>query len=107
MAGAPEVAQFRREAQITSRRFRIPPDAPSPFGMAGADARATFGEVFRIGEFRALWIAQVLSVAGDQLARVAITLLVYDQTRSALLAAVAFAASVVPTFAGGLLLSGL
>jgi predicted MFS family arabinose efflux permease len=75
--------------------------------MAGADARATFGEVFRIGEFRALWIAQVLSVAGDQLARVAITLLVYDQTRSALLAAVAFAASVVPTFAGGLLLSGL
>lgn len=75
--------------------------------MAGADARATFGEVFRIAEFRALWIAQVLSVAGDQLARVAVTLLVYDQTRSALLAAVAFAASVVPTFAGGLLLSGL
>jgi MFS family permease len=75
--------------------------------MTGAGERATFGEVFRIGEFRALWIAQVLSVAGDQLARVAITLLVFDQTRSALLAAVAFAASVVPTFAGGLLLSGL
>ena len=75
--------------------------------MAGAGERATFGEVFRIGEFRALWIAQVLSVAGDQLARVAITLLVFEQTRSALLAAVAFAASVVPTFAGGLLLSGL
>jgi MFS family permease len=75
--------------------------------MTGTGERATFGEVFRIGEFRALWIAQVLSVAGDQLARVAITLLVFDQTRSALLAAVAFAASVVPTFAGGLLLSGL
>lgn len=37
----------------------------------------------------------------------AITLLVFDQTHSALLAAVAFAASVIPTFAGGLLLSGL
>ena len=46
-------------------------------------------------------------MAGDQLARVAITLLVYEQTRSALLAAIAFAASIVPTFAGGLLLSGI
>ena len=35
------------------------------------------------------------------------TLLVYDRTHSALLAAVAFAASVVPTFVGGVFLSGL
>ena len=55
-----------------------------------------------MGEFRALWLAQVLSVAGDQLARVALTLLVYDRTHSALLAAVTFAASVVPAFIGGL-----
>jgi predicted MFS family arabinose efflux permease len=48
-----------------------------------------------------------VSVIGDQLARVAITLLVFDQTRSALLAAVAYAASVVPSFVGGLALSGL
>jgi predicted MFS family arabinose efflux permease len=41
------------------------------------------------------------------LARVAITLLVFDRTHSALLAAVAFAASVVPAFVGGLTLSGL
>jgi MFS family permease len=54
-----------------------------------------------------LWIAQALSVAGDQLARVALTLLVYDRTHSPLLAAVTFAASVVPTFVGGLVLSGL
>lgn len=81
---------------------------PNPFGPAGgAEPRATFGEVFRIGEFRALWSAQIVSVVGDQLARVAITLLVFDQTRSALLAAVAFAASVVPSFVGGLALSGL
>ena len=49
----------------------------------------------------------MLSVAGDQLARVAITLLVFNQTRSALLAAITFAASIVPTFVGGLTLSGL
>ena len=54
-----------------------------------------------------MWIAQALSVAGDQLARVALTLLVYDRTHSPLLAAVTFAASVVPTFVGGLVLSGL
>ena len=46
-------------------------------------------------------------MAGDQLARVALTLLVYDRTHSALLAAVTFAASVVPSFIGGITLSGL
>ena len=60
-----------------------------------------------MAEFRALWAAQLLSVAGDQLARVALTVLVYDRTRSALLAAVAYAASIVPVFVGGILLSGL
>jgi predicted MFS family arabinose efflux permease len=60
-----------------------------------------------VGEFRALWLAQVLSVAGDQLARVALTLLVYDRTHSSLLAAITFAASVVPSFIGGITLSGL
>jgi hypothetical protein len=54
-----------------------------------------------------LWAAQVLSVAGDQLARVALTLLVYDRTRSPLLAAVTFVASIVPQFVGGVLLAGL
>jgi len=49
----------------------------------------------------------VLSVAGDQLARVALTLLVYDRTHSSLLAAITFAASVVPAFIGGITLSGL
>jgi len=49
----------------------------------------------------------VLSVAGDQLARVAITLLVFQRTHSALLAAITFALSIVPAFVGGLVLSGL
>jgi MFS family permease len=60
-----------------------------------------------VREFRALWIAQILSVAGDQLARVALTLLVFSRTHSALLAAITFTASVVPTFIGGIVLSGL
>jgi MFS family permease len=74
---------------------------------ADVPARARFRDVFGLAEYRALWSAQVLSVTGDQLARVTLTVLVYDRTRSALLAAVTFAASVVPTFIGGVVLSGL
>jgi predicted MFS family arabinose efflux permease len=84
---------------------RADPGGPST-SPTGA-AQATFSEVFAVGEFRSLWLAQVLSVAGDQLARVALTLLVFDRTGSSLLAAVTFAASVVPTFVGGIALSGL
>jgi MFS family permease len=73
----------------------------------GRVATPGFRDVFGLAEFRALWLAQLLSVAGDQLARVALTVLVYDRTRSALLAAATFAVSVVPTFIGGVTLSGL
>jgi MFS family permease len=71
-----------------------------------AAERATFRDVFAAPEFRTLWVAQVASVTGDQLARVALTVLVYDRTHSALLAAVTYVASIVPAFFGGVLLSG-
>jgi predicted MFS family arabinose efflux permease len=73
----------------------------------GTAARVTFGEVFAVAEFRALWLAQVLSVGGDQLARVALPVLVFSRTHSAMLAAVTFAASIVPTSGGGLGRGGL
>jgi predicted MFS family arabinose efflux permease len=69
--------------------------------------RATFREVFAVREFRALWASQILSVGGDRLALVALTLLIYERTRSPLLAAVAYAAGYIPWVVGGLLLSGL
>jgi MFS family permease len=72
-----------------------------------AAERVAYRDVFAVGEFRALWLAQLLSVAGDQLARVALTVLVFDRTRSALLAAVTYAVTIIPVFAGGILLSGL
>ena len=76
-------------------------------GTTEQAARTPFREVFAIAEFRALWLAQLLSVVGDQLARVALTILVYDRTRSALLAAVTFVVSIVPTFIGGVTLAWL
>ena len=72
-----------------------------------AATTTTFRDVFSEAEFRALWAAQLLSVVGDQLARVALTVLVYDRTRSALLAAVTFVVSIVPTFIGGVTLAWL
>jgi MFS family permease len=74
---------------------------PPPAGQA------TFRDVFAIAEFRALWLAQLLSVAGDQLARVAMTVLVYDRTHSALWTAVTYAVTFLPWLIGGLALSGL
>jgi predicted MFS family arabinose efflux permease len=69
--------------------------------------RPSFRDVFAVSEFRALWLSYVLSVAGDRLALVALTLLVYDRSRSPLLAAVTFAAGFVPYLFGGMFLSGL
>lgn len=80
---------------------RVTADAPPVAGTP------TFREVFRVTEFRALWLAQLLSVAGDQLARVAMTVLVYDRTHSALLTAATYAVTFVPWIIGGLALSGL
>jgi predicted MFS family arabinose efflux permease len=72
-----------------------------------AGGKPRFRDLLAVGEFRALWAAQIGSVLGDQLARVALTLEVYVRTRSPLLAAVTWAASVLPAFAGGVLLAGL
>jgi MFS family permease len=72
-----------------------------------APPRATFRDVFAVREFRALWFSEVLSVAGDRLALVALTLLIYDRTGSALLSALAYAAGYLPWVFGGLFLSEL
>lgn len=70
-------------------------------------SRATFRDVFAVREFRALWASQILSVVGDRLALVALALLIYERTRSPLLAAAAYGAGYIPWVVGGLLLSGI
>jgi len=72
-----------------------------------APGKPTFHHIFANSEFRALWLAQLLSVAGDQLARVAITVLVYDRTRSPFWTALTYAVTLLPWVVGGLALSGL
>jgi MFS family permease len=69
--------------------------------------RATFRDVFAVREFRALWFSEILSVAGDRLALVALTLLVFERTRSPLLAAIVYAVGYLPWVIGGLFLADL
>ena len=58
-------------------------------------------------EFRPLFGTFLLSTIGDELARIALTLLVYQRTSSPLLSAVTFAISYLPWVLGGPLLSAL
>lgn len=60
-----------------------------------------------VTEFRALWFAEAQSIFGDQLAKVALTILVYDRTESPLFAALVYALSYLSALAGGLGLSQL
>jgi MFS family permease len=71
---------------------------------AAASPRATFRDVFAVSEFRNLWFSEVLSVAGDRLALVALTLYVYDKTNSPLYTAITYAAGYVPWVLGGFFL---
>jgi MFS family permease len=64
-------------------------------------------EVFASTEFRALWSAQLLSSAGDQLAQVTIGFVVYAKTGSPFLAALAYALTYLPSLMGGPALAGL
>ena len=74
--------------------------------MSAVGERARFGDVFAVSEFRALWLAQLLSVAGDQLARVAMTVLVFERTHSVFWTAVTYAVTFLPWVIGGVALAG-
>ncbi|MEO7260011.1 MAG: MFS transporter [Jatrophihabitantaceae bacterium] len=67
----------------------------------------TFLDVLRVSEFRVLWLSDAQSMAGDQLARVALSLLVFERTSSALLTALTYSLTFLPALIGGALLSGL
>src|SRR5581483_302913 len=62
-------------------------------------------DVLAIREFRALYVAQTLSVAGDQLARIAVAVLVFARTHSALLTGLSYAVTYLPWIVGGPVLS--
>ncbi|MCF6468899.1 MFS transporter [Nonomuraea sp. MG754425] len=80
---------------------------PGRHRRAGEAQQVTYREVIAIKEFRALWYGQGLSLLGDQLAQVALAVLVYDRTGSPLATAAVYALTYLPSIVGGPLLAGL
>jgi len=91
----------------------LPPhthDGPSPFDPTGihvSEQTARFRDVLAVREFRFLWIAQAQSRMGDQIARVAVALLVFDRTDSAALTALTYALTYLPPLITAPFLAGL
>jgi diguanylate cyclase (GGDEF)-like protein len=73
---------------------------------AAVARRTTFRDVLAVREFKALYVAQTLSVAGDQLARIAVAVIVFSRTGSTFLTGLSYAASYLPWLIGGPLLAG-
>lgn len=75
--------------------------------VTGAERPATFRDVFAVREYRALYLALVAGWVAEYLARAAITVLVFQQTRSVVLSAASFAISYLPWIVGGPVLAAL
>ena len=93
-AGQPRSCDLFRPGEPTGPR---PPPRPRP-------GRARYRDVLGQREFRALFLANIVSMLGNVVAAVALTVLVYEQTRSPALAASVMALAFLPYLLGGVLL---
>ncbi|MDX3658207.1 MFS transporter [Streptomyces sp. ID05-26A] len=66
--------------------------------------RGTLRELVGMREFRAMWIGSTLSTAGDQLAAVALSLLVFERTQSVAATALTWSLTLFPPLISGPLL---
>ncbi|WP_369146576.1 MFS transporter [Streptomyces sp. R44] len=99
------------------------PEPSAPHGITAATATATatatvpapapapaspgYRAVFAVREFRFVFVAHLFSLLGVVVSELALTVLVYDMTRSPLLSSLTFALGFLPYLLGGTLLAGL
>ena len=81
-----------------------PAVTPSPGSGDAPVARASYRDVLGVREFRVIFTANIVSMLGNVVSYVALTVLIYDQTGSAALAALVMALSFLPYLIGGTLL---
>src|SRR6201996_1648112 len=74
---------------------------------ATPDARARYRDVLGGGEFRVIFTASIVSMLGNVIASVALTVLIYQRTGSPALAALVMALSFLPYLIGGVLLGAV
>ena len=89
-----------RRAEPDTRRVQPPILPPRP-----PRRPASYRDVFGVGEFRAVFLADLLSLLGDQIAAVAVAVLLYERSGSPLLAALGYATAYLPWLLGGPLLA--
>ncbi len=76
-------------------------------GTVAEQRRIGFRELFGHRSFAVLYTAETASIVGDQLARVALAVLVFDRTGNAAATALTYATTFLPSIIGGFLLAGL
>jgi MFS family permease len=87
--------------------------APAPASQPAAArptaraARTTYRSVFAAGEFRVLFAALLMYVLGFEFEILGLSVLIFDQTRSPLLTALAFSMGFAPQVIGGALFTSL
>lgn len=74
---------------------------------SAAEPTGGYRDALAVGEFRALFVAYIVSMLGDIVAAVALTVLVFERTGSPFLAGLTFTLAFVPYLFSGALLSGL
>lgn len=74
---------------------------------AAAERSVSFGEVLAQRQFRAVFLSCALSWVGDYMAKAAVTVLVFTETRSVALSAASFALSYLPWVLGGPVLAAI
>jgi MFS family permease len=111
MAEAPSPTHAVRVTQELVPTAEPAPAGPAPgttgAGTPGDGERATYSGLFRIREFRVLFVAHLVSMLGTMVAEVALTVLVFERTGSPLLSALTFTVGFLPFLLGGALLGGL
>ena len=75
--------------------------------MSKRDADSGFRAVLAVREFRAIWAAEAQSLLGDQMARVALSVLAFERTGSSTVTGLVYALTFVPALVGGATLSHL
>jgi predicted MFS family arabinose efflux permease len=75
--------------------------------MTAAPSAVTFRSLFASRDFAVLYLAGTQSQVGDQLARVALSILVFTRTGSGLATAATYALTYLPAVIGGVVLTGL
>ncbi|MEX0168909.1 MFS transporter [Streptomyces sp. LMG1-1-1.1] len=82
-------------------------DPADPAGPAAPAPSPGYRAVFAVREFRFVFVAHLFSLIGVVVSELALTVLVYDLTRSPLLSSLTFALGFLPYLVGGTLLAGL